>query len=228
MSEIWIISLTILLVDILNPVLFAVVIMMLTGSQPLLKSAALIVGHTVAYFVVGVLIVFGLIELIEPYLERFLGWLTNPTPSSFIGGFVIGIVLISIALAMLGGKVEPKTVEKPPSAGMFQVFLLGATINFIGAPFAVPYFGFINELFRFEVDAKLTALVLYNIGYALPFALLPMGYALFGDRILRPLRQSNEIIERIASKILPLLFGLLGVGFVIDAVMYFVTGHGLI
>lgn len=60
----------ILLVDMLNPVLFAVMVFAAGSNRPVTNSAAILIGHTLAYFVAGILVSLG----IEQATER----LANP------------------------------------------------------------------------------------------------------------------------------------------------------
>ena len=59
MNSIWAVGIPILLVDVANPVLLVAIAYALTRSRPIAKSYALILGHTLAYFLMGILIVYG-------------------------------------------------------------------------------------------------------------------------------------------------------------------------
>jgi hypothetical protein len=50
----------ILLVDVLNPVLFATLVFAAGSNRTVANSAAILAGHTLAYFVAGVAIAHGL------------------------------------------------------------------------------------------------------------------------------------------------------------------------
>lgn len=228
MNDIWLYSLPILLVDIVNPVLLAGVAISLTGKQPVVRSSALILGHTTAYFAVGVLVVYGLADLAAPILEKVKRWVLEPTPLSFLTSFILGLILVVIAVRWKDDDSKKPAKEEKASSGILPAFFLGATINFVGAPFAVPYFGFINELFRFEVESKMLALIIYNLGYALPFAIFPVAFIFYGPTLLRPLNAINQFIERTSAWLVPSLLGILGVAFVVDAIKYFITGTGLV
>ena len=54
MSELWAVALPILAIDVANPVLLAAVILAATTSSPYSNGLAVIAGHTLAYFAVGV------------------------------------------------------------------------------------------------------------------------------------------------------------------------------
>lgn len=232
MSEIWIVSVPILLVDVVNPVLLAAIAAALAGKNPLLRSSAVLLGHTLAYFVIGLLAIYGLAEIMAPAFDFVVKAFMEPTTFNFVLGFLIGVLLIGVAIR--SGLKKPDVPDGSGSdggqqaGGLLSSIFLGTTINLVGAPFAVPYFGFINELFRFEVASKVSALVAYNLAYALPFALMPLAFVLIGPPILGVLKTFDRLIQTTGRWLLPLLFGGLGLAFVVDAIKYFVTGTGLI
>ncbi|WP_170386889.1 GAP family protein [Ruegeria atlantica] len=232
MSDIWVVGIPILLVDVVSPVLLAATAFALTGRRPIANSYALILGHTIAYFVMGVLIVYGLAELLAPVVDFVVEGFVNPTRINFIIGLLLGLVLLGLAFRVsTSAEMDKQSARSQASQqkdGVLPSFLMGATLCVVGMPFAVPYFGFINEMFRFNVQSKPLGLLIYNLLYALPFALIPLAYALAGNSILDKLKALNQFISTTASWLVPLLFGLLGLAFIIDAVKYFLTGSGLI
>ncbi len=112
--------------------------------------------------------------------------------------------------------------------GILSSFVMGASICVIGIPFAVPYVGFINEMYRFNVQSKLVGLIAYNLAFAVPFLAIPLAYNFMGESILNSLKWFNQFISNTASWFLPLLFGLLGCAYIVDAIKYFLTGSGLV
>ena len=55
----------ILLVDFVNPVLFAMLVAAAGASRPIANSSAMLAGHTLAYFVAGVAIALGFNQVAE-------------------------------------------------------------------------------------------------------------------------------------------------------------------
>ena len=72
------------------------------------------------------------------------------------------------------------------------------------------------------------ALVVYNIGYALPFLLVPVAAALAGPSIIPVFDRIMGWVEAVSGLIMPLLLGALGLAMTVDAVLFFWTGQGLI
>ncbi len=245
MSSIWAAGIPILLVDVANPVLLVAIAYALTRSRPIAKSYALILGHTLAYFLMGVLIVYGFVyfvmgslianglaELFAPVVDFVVKGFVDPTRISFVIGFVLGLVLLGFAVRMsTSAQIEKQSTRSEVSEqkeGLFPSFMMGVTICVLSMPFSVPYFGFINELFSFNVESKALGLLIYNLLYALPYMLIPFAYAVVGQSIVAKLEAFITFIGSTASWFIPLLFGVLGLAFIADAIKYFLTGSGLV
>lgn len=228
MSEIWGAALLILLVDVANPVLLAAVILAVSTRRPYITSLALITGHTFAYFFVGTLIILGSADFLAGVFSPVIDRIANPQVLDYVISLVLGLALIGIA--MFWKVSPPKPTEKQSEqeqGGTLSAFLFGATINFIGIPFALPYFAFINQLYKLEEGQMLGALLVYNLLYGLPFLLVPASLAIFGKAVLPMLRSINEFVEMHSVYILPIILGLVGLTISIDAVLFFVFGEGL-
>ena len=229
MSELWTVSLPILLVDMANPVLLAAVIISVTQSRPMLSAISLILGHTAAYLLSGALIIYGLADLLADQLSPILERWSQPQPGDYVFGLVLGIALIWIGLRW---RIKPPKADAPEDsmkdAGLVGTFFLGAVINFIGAPFALPYFAFINQLLKLDEAQILPNLLIYNFLYTLPFLLVPLSVALIGPAAMPVLQRINETVEKYSAYILPTIFLIGGVVLMVDAVLYLVTGLGLI
>lgn len=103
-----------------------------------------------------------------------------------------------------------------------RCLIYGAVVNFIGAPFALPYLAVVSEIMQADLTttAAVSALVGYNLAYALPFALIPGLIALLGDRIRPALEVSNRWLERGADLLMPWLMLALGLWLLADVYRY--------
>jgi cytochrome c biogenesis protein CcdA len=103
--------------------------------------------------------------------------------------------------------------------------MFGAMVNVIGLPFAVPYFAAIDQFLKADLDTAdvLTALLLYNLAYALPFLVIPVMTAIMGDKSRPMLERANAILERGSAFLMCLLLGLIGLALLADGASYFVT-----
>jgi cytochrome c biogenesis protein CcdA len=229
MSDIWTIGLPILALDITNPVLLAAVILALTTDKPYATSLAVIAGHTAAYFAAGLVFLFGIGELLAELSAPVQELLDNPDPSDFVISALVGFVLLGVALAWRVNPPKPSENQpEQPRTSLVSTFLFGAVISFIGIPFAVPYFAFISQLMKLNPAQSIPPLVIYNLGYAAVFLLVPLALAVFGEAIMPFLQRISAWVENAAAYVMPVLLGLLGLALLADAGLYFVTGTGLI
>lgn len=218
--ESWNVLLPILLTDIINPVLFAFMVYAAGGKRPVLLSSAMLLGHTAAYFGAGVVLAL--------FMEKITGYLAEPHTIDFVIGLVIGLVLIWLAF-----KVSKDSGKRPdeeaPQFTVVSAFMFGAVINFIGIPFAVPYFAAIDQILKADYSAAEATMVLlsYNLAYAVPFLVVPALVLVMGKNAKPVLEKINAFLDRVSGFLMPLLFGLIGLALVVDAIKYFYTGTPL-
>lgn len=220
MNELWIVITPILLADIVNPVLFAFMVYAAGTSRPIINSTALLAGHTVAYFSAGIVFALG--------LEQLEVRLANPKPVDFAIELFIGLLLLWIAIRSRNKSAnEPDTDDK--GLTVVSAFFLGAIVNFVGIPFAIPYFAALSQILKADISAaeSLILLVGYNIVYALPFTTVPVIRALLGDKSQLLFEKINNFLNKASSFLMPVILLLLGSALAIDAIYYFVTGDAL-
>ena len=207
-----------LVVDVLNPVLFALLVVAVGSSRPFVNSSAFLAGHTVSYFIAGVVIAFGLNEIIDR--------LNNPRPVDFGIEFLIGLFLLWAALASRHGNASE---EKNPIAQLTPAYCFGfgAIVNFTGVPFALPYFAAINQILKanLSVESSILMLAFYNIAYAFPFLLVPILIALIGESGKPFLDKISNQLTVIVDRFMPVLLLLLGVALIGDALVYLIMGE---
>jgi cytochrome c biogenesis protein CcdA len=209
-----------LIVDILNPVLFALLVVAVGTGRPLANSTALIAGHTAAYFLSGVVIALGLTQITAR--------LNNPLPVDFVVELILGLLLLWAALASRGGKAGE---EKTPEAELTPVFCFGygAVVNFIGVPFALPYFAAVDQILKanLSVESSLAAIATYNLAYALPFLAVPILVALTGDSSKPVLDKINKLLISLVDRFMPIILLLLGLALTSDALAFLILGEAL-
>jgi len=217
MTELLAVIAPFLLIDALNPVLFAVLIYAAGSSRPIVNSSAMLLGHTLAYFSVGLLASLG--------IEKLAQRLDNPQPVDFVIEFILGVALLYAALASReGGASKTRTPEGALTP--LKCLTYGAVINFIGAPFALPYLAVISEIMRAELSttASVTVLVGYNLAYALPFVMVPGLIAVVGDRAQPVLAKINQYLEKGADLLMPWLMLALALWLLADVLAFVTTG----
>lgn len=209
-----------LVVDILNPVLFALLVVAVGTSKPFANSTALIAGHTAAYFFSGVVIALG--------LTRITDRLNNPQPVDFVIELLLGLLFLWAALASRDGKASE---EKTPEAELTPAFCFGygAIVNFIGVPFALPYFAAMDQILKsnLPVESSLAAIAAYNFAYALPFLGVPILVALIGHSSKPILDKINNLLIGLVDRFMPIILLLLGLTLTADSLAYLISGVAL-
>lgn len=218
--EIWYILFPILLTDIINPVLFAFMVFAAASERPVLASSSMLLGHTLAYFSVGVILAL--------FMESITDYIANPRRIDFIIELILGVILLWVAFGArknTGKRPEEATAE----FSVIGAFGFGAVVNFIGIPFAVPYFAAIDQILKTDTPATQAVLLLlsYNLAFALPFTLVPVLSAVMGDRARSILMKINQGLDKVSGVLMPLLLGLVGLALLADAITYFVRGSSL-
>ncbi|MBT8379610.1 MAG: GAP family protein [Ignavibacteria bacterium] len=218
------IVLPILITDIINPVLLAAVIFSLGSRKPFVNSVFILLGWFLLYFAAGIAIALGLDAVIE--------LLANPRPIDFYIEIAIGLLLLWLGLSMIFKK-KPKQ-KKPQyddaaALSPLKAFWMGALINIIGLPFALPYFAVIDQILKADLDwvPSLTVLLIYNLLYVLPFASLLLIRIFYREKSDAIFSKINSVMERIADVLMP--FILIGIGgfLIADAIFFFVKGTPL-
>lgn len=220
MLQLLLILFPLVIVDAADPPLFAMLLFAAGAKRSVANSAYMLIGHTLAYFAAGILVALG--------FERLADRFANPLPIDFILGGLIGIGLLWMAFATK--KHGAATTNKPPwHLTPLRCLGFGAIISFARAPFALPYLAAVDQILKADLTSSdsLVALGVYNIAYALPFSLVPITVAMFGDAARSRLEGMNAVLARMAGAAMPWLLGVLGVVLVADSASYFLRGEGL-
>ncbi len=213
--------LPILLVDVLNPVLFAMLVFAAGSSKPVANSLSMLAGHTVAYFAAGIVVSLG--------IEKLSARLAEPQSIDFVISAIVGLGLVWAAVSTKKSGA-PEATEPDRHMTPLFTFGFGAVLNFVGIPFALPYFAAVDQILKADLSIAQSLLVLgaYNAMYALPFLSVPVATMIAGERSKPLLKRVNQFIERAADLLMPWLFLLLGLALVADSGAFFLTGEGLI
>jgi len=221
MSDLWTVLFPILLADVVNPVLFAFMVYAVGTERPLTNSTAVLLGHTATYLSFGIALGFAF----ETIAER----LANPKSVDFGLGLLVGLLLLWVAWrssrADKNQKSEPGVERLTP----LKAFGIGAVINIIGLPFALPYFAALDQILKADLSVTDSVLTLmgYNLAYAAPFVVVPALSLLMGEKSRPLLARINERVDRVSAFLMPLMLFLVGAAMVADAVRYFAVGEGL-
>ena len=221
MLDLWTVLLPFLLADIINPVLFAFMVYAVGTDRPLLNSSSALLGHTMSYLVFGIVLAFA--------FDTIADRLANPEPMDFGLGLLIGVLLLWVAWCSRSTGKQEKAQAPAEQLTPLKAFGTGAIINFIGLPFALPYFAALDQTLKANLTVADSIMVIsgYNLGYALPFLVVPALAFLLRERSRPVLARINEKVDRISVILMPLMLVVVGVALVLDAVLYFTRGVGL-
>jgi len=217
MTTLLVILIPILIADVMNPVLLAAQIYVMGKKNPYRNVALFLLGWFVAYLVAGIVLAIGLDAIVDR--------LQNPKTIDYVIQLGIGIALLCVAFQAFTSKGEkPKREFKEPSKiSPVFCFLFGAQINIVSMPFAIPYFGALDQIMKADLSlgASLSVLVLYNVLYVLPFALLVLVRWIYREKGDLLLQKVNTFMEKMSACIMPVLLVVLGIALLVDGVGYF-------
>jgi cytochrome c biogenesis protein CcdA len=218
--EIWAVLLPILVTDVINPVLFAFMVYAAGTDRPVALSSSMLLGHTTAYFSAGIVLALA--------MEAISARLANPKSIDFVIELVLGLFLLWLAFRS-SSETGNRPDEDTPQLTILSAFTFGAIVNFIGIPFAVPYFAAIDQILKadFSTTEAVLMLLSYNLVYALPFAMVPILSMVMGAGAKPILARVNAFLDRVSGFLMPALLGLIGVALLADAIKYFVSGTSL-
>ena len=214
--------LPILLTDVINPVLLAAMIYAMGGKKPVYYGLMVLLGWMTIYFGSGIIIAIG--------LESITNFLQNPRTIDFYIETVVAALLIYFGIRFLIPSKKPaKENDFGDSSSLTAVgaFGMGAAINLIGLPFAIPYFAALDQILKANLGwfESLGILLLYNVLYIAPFITLIIIKLALGERGDLFLEKVNNLMDKIGKILLPGIMILLGIALLIDAIKFFVTGQ---
>jgi len=162
-------------------------------------------------------------------MDQISDRLANPKHIDFIISGLVGIGLLLMVLPTRK-KGAPAAAEPEWELTPSKCFGLGAVVNFVGIPFALPYFAVVDRVLKADLSmtGSLAVLAIYNLCYALPFMIVPALVAVSGESAKPLLEQINGYIGKASDLLMPWMFGTLGLVLVADSVAYFYRGSGLI
>jgi len=215
------VALPFFIADVLNPVLFAVMVYATGSRSPVLTSIAVLLGHTAAKLIVGITVAIG--------LERIAEFLDNPSVVGSSVALIVGLLLLWHTSPFNKKRDEKQSEQKETLLSPLSAFKLGATVNLAAAPFALLYFGAIDQTIKADLGAfeVVAFLVAYNILYSVMFLIVPATIAILGEKGRALLKKINKKLGRASTFMMPYILVLAGFALVSDAAFYFVTGKGL-
>lgn len=216
MGTLLIILLPILVVDALNPILFAGVVYALGTRHPVINATALLLSFFLCYFLSGLAIALTLEAIVESF----------HLPEAFDYILELGVAGCLFYFAWkqhkTGDEHREQRLQRAGTLHLKEAVQMGFQINLIGLPFAIPYLAAIDQMLKANLSAWTTGgiLLLYNVLYVLPFALMLALRWWLHEESAALFSRINGWMHRILERYLPWLFLLLGLLLLEDAVSY--------
>ena len=211
------------------PICIVILVVLLAGPQPLLRSSALIVGIYATYIACGILILLGLQSVFDEISAYTLRLWKNPETEELILQVLIGVVLSAFGLRIATAR-KRRTV-KPVASDMtiVQALLAGAGLTIVGLPGAVPYFAAIDLILRADVTVfqRMLALGYYNFVFVMPLAAIVALRLILGEHSTGILDAVKQFFDSWGQRLIVALLLILGVVLVVDGIGWFL-GHPLI
>ena len=225
MLSVFLILLPIALLDSTSiiPICIVPLVILLSGPNPVGRSAALLFGVFLIYVIVGLLILFGLrqaFDAIDAYVLRV--W-QHPNAEELIFQIIVGIVLVAVGLRMAWGRRARKEKPTPSSMTGRQAFVAGVVMAIVGLPGAVPYLAAIDLIIRSDLSiAQSVVLIgLYNVIFVAPLiGILVLRLAL-GDRSEAFLDRTRSFLSRWGRRVVVFLMIAFGLILVADGIGWF-------
>ena len=202
------------------PLCIVVLVGLLAGPRPVVRSGALILGVFATYLACGFLILLGLqsvFDQINTYAARV--W-ASPDIEELLFQILLGVILCLFSLRIARGRArraESKTVSGMTASG---AFLAGAALTVIGLPGAVPYFAAIDLTLRADLTfaQRVLALFYYNIVFVAPLAAIVLVSRALGERGQDALAALKRFLDQWGQRIVMALLMVLGVVLMADGI----------
>lgn len=212
---------TIALVDSINPNAMAMQIYLLSTPKPVTRAIAFIAGDFTASWVAGVLLSFGISQIIHRIFTQ-LGSVI------YLLQFVTGIALIYLG-CNLHKFLNSTQTKRPKSLSPVNTFILGGTIAFVEAPTALPYLAAIERITRenLELPQVMSVIAFYNLIFVLPLIALVVIYVIFRNNAVTLLQRIHYYVTKWFPKVMKVILISLGILLIADCIAH-VFGKSII
>ena len=198
-------------------------IILLSGSRPVLGSVAFLTGIFATYLILGILIALGLSSMfdqINVYLTQI--W-KHPDTLDLITQIIIGVILLVF------GFRRPRARDSRGDSGISEsitppkAFIIAAGLVIIGMPGALPYLAAIDQLLRADLTRfeVVLALLYYNVLFISPLSVLVFIRVLFPNQSDSIFDFIKDLITKWGRRVIVTLLVILGLVMVVDGIGWF-------
>ncbi|MGI8715389.1 MAG: GAP family protein [Solirubrobacteraceae bacterium] len=207
MLEVLVLVIALALADAVNPLTIAGALYIATSDAARPAGVAFTGGVFTVYAGGGAVLLLGPGQLLDD--------LTAGAQSTTFhaGSLVAGALLLIVAVVLARRRrARPHVMSVQKRLTARSALALGASVTLLDLPTAFPYFAAIGAIAesRATVAGQLLMLLAFNLIYALPLVVIVTARALAGERALRVLRRSRELIDRVAPRIVSALTAVTG------------------
>jgi cytochrome c biogenesis protein CcdA len=214
-----------------------VFILILTTVNPVRNSLSYLAGLSISYFVCGI-IGFMALDKLNAFVARFF---VKPAGVSdamyyhtqiFIGIVFAAIGIINYMMKRNSTKppMENAVIQRLKNMNGFAAFGIGVFISVSGFPLSLPYIAALGKfaLLQMGMPEVVLCLVLYNIIYALPMAVIFVIYLHAAGKSENIHDRLHERARSLNLKLTSAMFVGMGLLSIADALFYFLSGHPLL
>jgi cytochrome c biogenesis protein CcdA len=207
-------------VDSLNPFTIAVHILLLGILKNVNRISIYVSGILVVYLIGGIAIFTGFSAVSDFLVEQFA-----LIPDFVLYGIegILGIVLAIYGILEWRKDSEKKQISKSLDVSTWALIVLGAGGTLTDLPTAIPYLGFIAKMTEMRID--IFTGILYLIGYCFiytfPLVVIWVLYLKFQDHIKDKMELIVKQIESANKYIIVIFSEIIGIGFILDSVLFF-------
>ncbi|MBN3897447.1 MAG: GAP family protein [Nostoc sp. NOS(2021)] len=200
----------------INPNGFAVQIYLLSTPKPVIRALAFTLGEYVGLLISGLLISWGMIQVIQQVLnsvgERIYGL------QFFLG---IGLLIVGCNAPKF---FNPSTKNLHPlSLKPLHTFFLGFLIVAVETPTALPHIAALKQMNDVHLSIQIFILIwaLYDLIFIFPLLIMVAVYLVFNENVVSYLEQFYDQINSWISRILPFILSAIGVFFIVNSLIQF-------
>ncbi|MEH1948771.1 MAG: GAP family protein [Nostoc sp.] len=200
----------------INPNGFAVQIYLLSTPKPVIRVLAFTLGEYVGLLISGLLIAWGLRQVIQEALN-YVG------ESIYVLQLLTGIGLLIVGYNAPKIFKPSKKAVQPHSLKPLHTFLLGFTIVAVETPTALPHITALQQMNDAHLSIPIFILIwaLYDLIFIFPLLIMLAIYLVLNDKAISYLEKFYYRINSWVSKILPFLLSGIGGFLIVNSLIQF-------
>jgi cytochrome c biogenesis protein CcdA len=208
--EVILIVMSLAVADAINPLTIAAAVYLASMEGPRAPAVAFAAGVFGVYFVGGTALALG--------PGRLLAGVAASSQSTVFhtGSMIAGVILIVVALVLARRQQTTRLNLTATQLSARAALGLGASVTMLDLPTAFPYFAAIGAIANSgaSIPAELVLLLTFNLIYVLPLVIIAAARAFAGERAQRRLRDSHELVNRLAPRVVSGLTAITGVALI--------------